>query len=462
MNNSNIVENYSPAPTTRDAAATTIQSYWRGRLAKAQVEKAKRNFLCNALFEKAKPLINSSDLSKMPKASSGKTHVYFPQGLPVALKHSGSPQNQVRFEKMKQARGLCERIGSNDLVIPKARPYLDFIIETKLPISKYDWKEQVGIYVNNSKQFTNVVREFTRFHCQSSLSDIATISDEHYGTLSDSCSGRYDNIVLYLDENEVGKIGLIDLEQFDSACDRSKEDWCFQRCQDLIILFPYHFDDIIEVAKGFDPDIENYREKLIAIQNESLLRFKLVYEDHQDFVEKKGITLENPASFEKLNSNELEQVKDGLRRHLYQMHETQRQYPGLLGKDPESTLTLFFEESFPIILNAIFESINTKLNYRRNEFEAVSSMHELVALRTLILDFNEIEYDCVWMNGAPIHIPKFPEIKLEMFKFPEIFFVSFKEEILYSIFSEFVKCGKIAYFEPNQGYGSPRLNYIFC
>ena len=87
------------------------------------------------LLEQAKPYIDTpSQLHNLPKSPEGKTAVYLPEGLPIVLKESGSPENQKRLDQMKEARAICNRLECRHLVIPKARVYANFIIEQRLPI----------------------------------------------------------------------------------------------------------------------------------------------------------------------------------------------------------------------------------------------------------------------------------------------------------------------------------------
>jgi len=188
----------------------------RGYLAKLKADKLRGRFLSAALFEKAKTFVDPpANLSDLPRASACKTPVYFPHDLPVVLKQSGAVKAQERFEKMWQARDICEKNGYSHLVLSIARLYGDFIIENKLPITFQSTKEQIGLYVENHDKFTRAVEEFTRLLFQSDFYDIT----EYYGW-AETVMGRYDNVSLYLEENR-GRIGLLDLECFSPASNHS-------------------------------------------------------------------------------------------------------------------------------------------------------------------------------------------------------------------------------------------------
>ena len=135
-------------------------------------------------------------------------------------------------------------------------------------------KTQMALYSEHRRKFTEAVKDFTAFLCQVSLDDITGYKDDYIVISSkDTPVGRYDNIALYLEENQ-GKIGLIDLERFKPGCDRSSEDWGYFKCLDVVHLFPYHVRQIIETAKKFDPKIERYRQALTDASHESLQRLE--------------------------------------------------------------------------------------------------------------------------------------------------------------------------------------------
>jgi hypothetical protein len=338
----------------KTSAAIKIQSSWRGHLARIKVEKARMYLLSYALLVKAKPYVDDpSNLKDVPLAYSGKTRVYLPTELPIVLKQSGSPANQKRFDQMRQGRDICERSGYQRLVIPKARVYGDFIVESRLPITMHGTKEQIGLYIDNRERFAVVVQEFTGFLCQSRFHDITGFTRDPYGTLSETPLGRYDNVALYLEEDQ-GKIGLIDLECFEPGCIRMQKGLCFLKCRDAVHLFPYHLDEIMSVAKRFDPDIESYRGILERERAGALKRFKLAYEDHLEFIRKKGIRFEDPISFEKLGIARVEQLKKVIEEELRKENEDIG-FRGCLGEKPDETLISFNEKAFPKILDAVYQ-----------------------------------------------------------------------------------------------------------
>ena len=438
----------------KNVAATKIQSFWRGHLAKVKVEKAKRHFLSYALLEQAKLCIDTlSQGEPLPRAPAGKTPVYLPTELPIILKRCGSPANQERFDQMKQAREICEQGGYKNLVIPRARVFRNFIVESRLPITVHGAKEQIGLYVENRERFTGAVQEFTGFLCQSSLLDITGGNRDPYGSLSKTPIGRYDNVALYLEGNQ-GKIGLIDLEGFSPERSKSQEYWCFFPCRDAVHLFPYHLDEIMSVAKNFDSNIETHRGALEKARNEALKRFKLAYENHLEFVVNKGVTFENPIAFEKLNVSRIEELKGVVEAALRKEHEGFL-FTGCLGENSDATLKLFNEQAFPQILDAIYNFINDRLEssmkFRKNK-GAISSNLELLSLRTLTFTtYNNLYYRrCVGAVADLIGVLTFGKTSFDA--------TNFSEELLHVIFKELERGGDISYYNPDFG----DTTCIFC
>ena len=440
----------------KSAAAIKIQSIWRGHLGRIKVEKARKHVLSYALLEKAKPYVDiPSNREDVPRASSGKTAVYLPKELPIVLKQSGSPKNQERFDQMRQGRDICERNGYEHLVIPKARIYGNFIIESRLPIAMHGTKEQIGLYIENRERFTRAVQEFTGFLCQSSFYDITGGSNDPYGTLSKTPVGRYDNIALYLEEDQ-GKIGLIDLERFTPECSKWQKEWCFFKCQDAVHLFPYHLDEIMSVAKRFDPDIESYRGDLELEKAEALKRFKLVYEDHLEFVKKKGIRFEDPISFEKLGIVRIEQLKKVIEEELRKKHEDVS-FKGCLGEMPDVTLIAFNEKAFPQILDATYKLINCILEFNLEGQKGngdISTNSQLLSLRTLEFGNQYVVYE---------EFIKSTSKSLEMFVFKSHFTIRrFLNFLLDVILKELEKGGEIAYYNPSFGNEGYVTQCVFC
>jgi hypothetical protein len=241
-------------------AATKLQSIVRRRRAQDKETVLKRTYLPPAQMEEAKSRCNGS-WTKEDRALNGKSTVYLPKESSYVYKRINADMAENRLMSMEQAHEICERSGYQDLVVPQARGYGEFLIEKKLPFEQNSYTH-MKLYAKNHEKFDNAVTEFMGFLCQSYLSDI----------IDERGLGRYDNVPLYIEDGR-GKIGLIDLEQFYPVVGEV-EDWLFVRCQDAVRLFPYHLDQIMEVAKKIDPAIEKERDQLIVERDRQLKMFK--------------------------------------------------------------------------------------------------------------------------------------------------------------------------------------------
>lgn len=437
----------------KSQAAIKIQSIWRGYSARVKAEKAKKPLLSYSLLEKAKSYIDDpSNLKDVPRASQGKTPVYLPKELPIVLKQSGAPQNQKRFDQMQQGREICEKSGYEHLVIPKARTYGNFIVESRLPITVHGTKEQMGLYIENRERFAKAVTEFTGFLCQSSFYDITGASNDPYGTLAKTPVGRYDNIPLYLDEDE-GKIGLIDLEQFSPGRNTRREGWCFFPCRDAVHLFPYHLDEIMKAAKKFDSHIESYRKELERERDEALKCFKIAYEDHLEFIKEKGFTIQNPLEITEINALRTEEIKEAMVVVIQKEHGG-FWYKNCLGERPDEVIELF-GKAFSKILDLTTAFLSEMLKKRvESAKEPISSSQELVSYRTL-----RFSSSTHWYRDLQEKVAS----ELQMMKIErEWDKETFASLIIQGVFEELAKGKEIAYYNPSFGYGEYATQCIFC
>ncbi len=370
----------------KNSRTIKFQCFIRSFNAKLDAEKARKNLLSYSFIEKAKPYLDEpSNRKDLPKNESGKTQVYFPKELPIVLKQSGSPANQKRHEQMEQAREICERNNYVNLIIPKARVYGDFIVENKLPLTNDGTKEQIGLYIENRDKFTNAVKHFTGFLCQCTLDDITgNCSGNPYSKISKTPIGRYDNIPLYL-EGEKGMIGLIDLEEFKPLCNKKSKYWCYYKCITAINLFPYHLEEIISEAKKFDSEIEKLIGNLESERDKTLVFFNLLYVSHLEFIQTRGISLDNPEKTVELSNERREQIKWVIEKELYKENED-NWYRGILGEDPKNVVNSFNEKVFPYIFNEACTLIKDLLKENLNAQEerlSCLTFSDLLAVRTL-------------------------------------------------------------------------------
>jgi hypothetical protein len=386
------------------------------------------------LLKAAKPLIDDrKHLKRSPRATSGKTPVYLPKNLSVVLKHSGFSKSKARLEQMMQARAICEKNGYQCLVIPEADVYKDFIVEQRLPIVSYSLKRQVGLYIEQSERFTCAVKELTGFLCQSSLFDIVGGSDP-YGMSPSTRVGRYDNINLYLEEGR-GKIGLIDLERFNPVRYQFQEEWCFFICKDAVRLFPNHLDAILEVAKEFDPNIEQYCEALVRERDQVLECFKGIYFNHLAFALEKGISMLTPSEIRKIAP----EIREEIERAVIEKMQTQQ--------DLKQQSVRRLKKKFPKLLDLITDFLSQYLQEKaRGSEEPMLAYSQLLAHRTLRFSIHSQKY-----RGLKRQIVR--SVKLDR---------RVAAALIEGIFTELARAGEIAYYNPSVGLRSHARQCIFC
>ncbi len=466
-------------------AATVIQSIYRGHQVRCQLNQ---HFLPVALFKAAKPSIASGQIRQFSRSSSGKTPVCFHPDLPVIFKQSGSPQNSKRLISMIQAREVCQKHGYTSLVIPEARIHGDFIIERCLPLRDgLDQKKQVGLYVEHQELFIKAVEEFTAFLCQTTLDDLSGQNNDFWICLCSTRVGRYDNVALYLDEQKEAKIGLIDLETFSSIPSTSPKA-VYQACLQAIRLFPLHFEQILAVAKRFDPQIGQYENDLQDERKQLLDYLDVIYRRHRTFAEEKGIVpgkdqaiSEKPERLDEFAGSMLA-LWDSLRGKLskigsYESLVALRSYEAFTpeqislffsSQDPtdippfiqpadrkelvlsEDKLKTLKEETFPELYAIALRFMNRLL-----EGKISSSYPSMLFNRSLIFD-----------EKSPSYLALQEEVSAELSKvlpFQNDFQKKYATDcIVKGIFQELVRIGNIAYYNPEFGFRSNPQHCIFC
>jgi hypothetical protein len=427
-----IITNLVKTSPKHIAAAKLIQKKYR----EYWVKNIKPSYLDEKIFEKAKTYLNPSSLKSMPKAVDGNASVYLPQELPAVFKKGWNLEE--RFNKMKQARKICQKNGYKNLVIPQARTCGNYIIETRLPISSITTggqtfvKEQRCLYLANKDKFTQAIQEFVGFCCQCDLQD-----------------ARHDNIPLYLDEGH-GKIGLIDLEQFSPVHKKKDKDWCVNECLFAISRFPYHYDEILAVASQFDSAAINENiEKLKAAREIALESFKDC-QDHFSFIKEKGINIDTPIDLPKLEVREQEKLIESIIQMVRSQNGKRYQFLGETYTEQERNL-----REFKIVLPEILDLINTiiqnelreKLNANK---EPILSDWQLCSLRTIILRTKR--------GGNYEKFKSFyQDLKSMFFDHLDYYSVKF---FLQDILVEFAKQKQIAYCDPKFFHGESIA--IYC
>ena len=391
-----------------EKAAMTIQSTCKGYLAKKKVRR-EYGLLTPQLVVDARSYIDNRSFDKLPVAYGAKARVYFPENLPIILKQLHFDKSaRERFNQMQQGRQLCQKNNYRHLVIPDAWLCGSFVIETRIPIKSRSNEEQIGfdigMYIENRDRFTNAIKEFVGFLCQSTLSDITGNVRNFYQFLDKTTPiGRYDNLLLHLEKAQ-GKIGLIDLEEFSPQCHRRDvdSDWCYFRCRDAVCLFPHHLEEILSVAKTFYPAIETeFREALTRVRDRSLERFKLVYHRHIEFFKENAITLKHPEEIPKLTEECQERLKESIAKYVQELHvgKAKELYgdddsiyiKGRLGVTPEESIKQS-KEITPKIIGHIMGFISNCASCAVGPTGSVSSLTELVSIRKLYMGAQSQDY----------------------------------------------------------------------
>lgn len=353
---------------------------------------------------------------------------------------------------MKQAREICEKNNYSHLVIPTARIHENFIIESRLPLLKHDWKAQIGFYLDHIEELTKAVEEFTGFLCQASLGDITVEGKQSdYSTLSKVPVGRYDNVPMYL-ENGIGKLGLIDLEVF--YPEHLSED-CFRSCQEAIRLFPHHLETIIHAAKKFDSNIEKSRKELEEERDCVLEYFNKVYQVHLDFIKEKKIDITDPAKFADISELRKEMIREAVVKYMLQDSECRALRET---SDLDLAIKTFNEKGFSKIFNMTLNFISFHLKFNIESLggkEKIFSYPELLSARTLMFHPGSSIYP---LSDLQKNIGK----KLRMFTWKnkcERF--DFARLLVRAILNELVNSKEIAYNNPRFGRAE-EIHCIFC
>ncbi len=306
------IYNWFPQEIKSKLAVTTIQANWRGYLGRRKGEE--RGLLSHVLFSKSKKYTLLKHKDKLEIVDIGRTAPQLPPGTSTVLKASVDKDSlppEVRMSKAHQARQICREKGYKHLIVPEARLYHKAIIEKRLPIpsglsANALIIEQLGLYKERADLFTDAVKEFAEFSFQYSLSDI--VGNANFGideTLVYKDGSfyripRYDNLPLYIDETGKGKLGLIDLEEFNPK----KTPDVREKCIELITLFPLHYSEIVSIGKKYGLNDTHLPDLQIALESAKSF-MQEAYENHELWMNKHEITLEAPTQIMKLTPEQL-------------------------------------------------------------------------------------------------------------------------------------------------------------
>ncbi|MBX9744950.1 MAG: hypothetical protein K2X08_07060 [Chlamydiales bacterium] len=460
----------------KQAAVTTIQNAYRTY--KVQNSSNER-ILSFAVFKAATSFLDPSEIKKLPRANSGRTFVAFVPCLPVVLKQAGDKSKQ-RLEQMAKAKEICNINHFSHLVIPEARISGDFLIESRLPLSEEpEQKTQIGLYLENRACFTQAAIELTSFLCQVSLGDLSGQTNDFWKCLCDTSMPRYDNAMIYLDEQNEGKIGLVDLESLDTPPVILSQR-VIAACKQCIRLFPYHFEEILSTALKFDPSIEQHTEVLKKEQGLIIEYFQKVYGIHREFAARNHIDLEVP--FQQLPPFTLEERAAAAASMTRILDSCLKDLPAIKSFEDIQLLNLLastsleqqkafhleppapdkefivpteaFQKIFPELCSISFELINEQVQINAKDLKAPVSYPQILGMRSLI--FNK-KYS-LYAKLQEHFFSKFNSI-CSLNEHQKEYLLNFALE---ASFTTLQKIGKIAYYNPSFGPYINRHHCIFC
>lgn len=414
---------------------------------KAKITKIQEHFLPDDIVKKAKRYIdNKNDIWNLAQAQDGITNVFLPEDLPIVLKNSSHPKNKLRGRKMRQALEICEQYNLDCLIIPKYRVYNGFIMEQRLPIPKNRNHIQWEIYAENHEAFKKAAKQLTIFLFRSNTNDLFSRKKhifENYGAI-----GRYDNFPLYIDENGVGKVGLIDLEGFNVILqnrDLSRGE-VIQRAKSAIAFFPYHLEEILTAIREIAPLIDDpaILSNLDTFAEEVQMVYKVSYQDYREFLMQNNIAPAHPNNMVSLTTQRKEYIKKAVIDFIY---DQEYEYKDQL-LEVFAGIRQAFEDAFSEIVDLTVaypqDRLKSNLKNLMQNGEIISSYGELMTHRTLFFKRGEeARYELdnailkkLGLNGlVSLHIIK-----------------ALINIIKTEIYSEMVNAGEMSYYR-NNAYG---------
>ncbi len=213
-------------------------------------------------------------------------------------------------------RDQLEELGCSHLIIPKAIPVKNYLIEQRLPISVNSF-DNMRLYCSQTGLFDEAVREVVRL---STICDITSDLLDYRVHPPGKSAGvedfvRYDNLPLYkasIDGLEQGRLGLIDLEQMIPA-------QYGETLRSITRIFPYHYGIIKEEADRIQIPYDDEILKAAVADGKKYLAAG--YEDHYEWLQEKGV-LDNFKDWSRGISQELmSDVKNAIAKELMSMNE---------------------------------------------------------------------------------------------------------------------------------------------
>lgn len=340
--------------------------------------------LSQCLLERGTPLERKLAKKKFFKKDfPGESAIYLSAEKPNILIKCGCWVPSDRLRHMNGWREYCHQREFQHLIIPNAYQEEEYLVEEYLPIRDCTTQGQIGLYSENRELFSGAAEEFTILLCENEVSDL--LGGKHFlGHFSQLPIVRYDNVPLFIQDG-VGKIGLIDLENFNRV--RYNESYV-EECLTAIQLFPYHFDLIIKTAAKYDPCIKDHMPLFEERRAEALNFLDTVYFSYKRFLEKNGVTLDNPLKSIKISNSIKEKIVEQL---ILKLEEPRKK---VYYDDVEAIAKKFFFDSadhLELLRTVLFPSIINKVdqfNQKRLSFvnEKANTMAKVMVLRGVMLD----------------------------------------------------------------------------
>ena len=292
-----------------DKSARIIQGVGRSYL-------RRKGTLSTAALAEYKLLCDLNSVEVMPRAQAGFTIVALPEAYPEIVLKASLNRSKDRFIQMRLMRKELKKLGCSHLIVPRAIPVKQCLIEERLPIS-IDSFDNMRLYCLQPGLFDEAVRELVRL---AAVCDItADLLDGRIHPLCKS-SGvtdfvRYDNLPLYkvtIDGVEQGRLGLIDLEHM-----RRTQDG--KTLKSIARIFPYHYDIIKEEADRLGIQYDDEILKAAVANGEKYLAAG--YQDHYKWLQEKG-ELDNFKGWSLgISQERMNDVKKAVAKELISMNE---------------------------------------------------------------------------------------------------------------------------------------------
>lgn len=225
------------------------------------------------------------NIFRLQKAVDGRCAVYLGQNF--VIKHAGN-QCDFRITKMGFADKAIRNNRYSHLIVPNVSTIIQdtYLVEERLPI--HLTKDAKTLYETRYSAFTPAVKEFTNLLMRCEFTDL--LERSRFNLQFKTPVPRYDNICPFIDKDGRGKLGLVDLEHFESGNVREENEdfgikikYCNKAtCETLVHLFPKHLDEILEVME--EAGLQLALEDRQALQSARDAQLEQRHSNHIDYL----------------------------------------------------------------------------------------------------------------------------------------------------------------------------------